>query len=33
MHQLFFEVNGFHKVSDACQTVFIADEHLYRRNV
>jgi hypothetical protein len=26
-HQLFFEENGFHKVSDACQTVFVADEY------
>ncbi len=27
MHQLFFEENGFHKVSDACQEAFVADEY------
>lgn len=27
MHQLFFEENGFHKVSDACQTGFVADDY------
>ncbi len=27
MHQLFFEENGFHKVSDACQTAFVAQEY------
>jgi hypothetical protein len=28
MHRLFFfEENGFPKVSDACHTVFVADEY------